>query len=228
MKERLIVAADLAERTAILELADQLAGEVGLLKIGLQAFISNGPELVREIRSRSIEVFLDLKLHDIPNTVERAVEAIGNLDVRMLTVHAAGGRAMLQAAIRAAKGPAQILGVTILTSLDGSELDRVGFRQDPQKAVVHLAGLCVESGVSGVVASPLEVEALRAKHGGLVIVTPGVRMADDRADDQRRTMTPEEAIVCGADYLVVGRPVTASANRLDAVRRIVESMEKGA
>lgn len=228
MKEKLIVAADLADRDAILALCDKLASEVGLIKVGLEAFVANGPELVAEIRSRGIEVFLDLKLHDIPTTVEKATRAASELDVRMLTIHSSGGRAMLEAGRRAAGEPTLLLGVTILTSLDDAELDRIGFRDEPGDAVIRLAGLCVETGVDGVVASPQEIEPIRARYEGLTIVTPGIRMESDSHDDQKRTMTPEEAIARGADYIVVGRPITRSDDPVAAARRVVDSMERGA
>ncbi|MBW3565332.1 MAG: orotidine-5'-phosphate decarboxylase [Acidobacteria bacterium] len=228
MKEKLIVAVDLAERDAILALCDQLAAEVGLIKVGLQAFVANGPELVTEIRSRGIEVFLDLKLHDIPTTVEKATRAARELDVRMLTIHSSGGRAMLEAARRSAGESTLLLGVTVLTSLDDAELERIGFRHDPGDAVIRLAGLCFETGVDGVVASPHEIEPIRARYGGLTIVTPGIRMSSDAPDDQKRTMTPEEAIARGADYIVVGRPITRSDDPVAAARRVIDSMERGA
>jgi orotidine-5'-phosphate decarboxylase len=211
-RDRLIVAADLSSRDEVLRLADEMRGVAGLLKIGLQAFVANGPALVRDVVGSGSRVFLDLKFHDIPNTVQHAVDEAAALGVSMLTVHAEGGIEMLRAA---ARDRLLVLGVTVLTSLDSSAL-----------AVVQLARLAKAAGLGGVVASPQEIAAIREACGReLVIVTPGIRPSGFEAGDQRRVMTPAEAVRAGADYIVVGRPVTSAKNRRDAAMKIVEEMD---
>jgi orotidine-5'-phosphate decarboxylase len=220
--DRLIVAADLSTRDEILALADELHGVAGVLKIGLQAFVANGPSLVRDVVARGERVFLDLKLHDIPNTVQHAAAEAASLGVSMLTVHASGGAEMLRAA---ATDRMLVLAVTVLTSLDARELANVGFAASPMETAVRLASLARDAGLRGVVASPLEIGAIRAACGSeFVIVTPGIRAVGSDAGDQKRTMSAGEAIRAGADYIVVGRPITAARNRRDAAMRIVEEM----
>ncbi|HEV8659994.1 MAG TPA: orotidine-5'-phosphate decarboxylase [Thermoanaerobaculia bacterium] len=221
-RDRLIVAADLSTRDEILALADELHDVVGLLKIGSQAFVANGPALVREIVDRDVRVFLDLKLHDIPNTVQRAVAEAEKLDVAMLTVHASGGASMLRAAV---SSKLLVLGVTVLTSLDDEELRNIGFSENALSTAVRLARLARESGLRGIVASPLEIRAIRDACGDeLTIVAPGVRPAGSEAGDQRRTMTPRAAIAAGADYIVVGRPITEKKNRREAAVQIIDEI----
>jgi orotidine-5'-phosphate decarboxylase len=223
-RDRLIVAADLSSRDEILRLADDLRGVAGVLKIGLQAFIANGPAIVRELVARGERVFLDLKIHDIPNTAGHAVAEAAGLGAAMVTVHASGGLAMLQADA----GPGLlVLGVTILTSLDREDLARVGFAGSPLDGAVRLARLAREGGLRGVVASPQEIAAIREACGeGFTIVTPGIRPAGSDSGDQRRTMTPGEAIRAGADYIVVGRPITGATSRRDAALAICDEMER--
>lgn len=222
--DRLVVAADLSSRDEILKLADELRGVAGVIKIGLQAFVSNGPSLVRDVVARGHRVFLDLKVHDIPNTAQHAVAEAASLGATMLTVHASGGSAMLQAC---AHDSLLVLGVTILTSLDDDELQRIGFRGTSVDNAVRLARLAKSAGLRGIVASPLEIAAIRDACGdGFVILTPGIRPAGSDAGDQRRTMTPREAIAAGADYIVVGRPITAARDRRAAAEAIVENMSR--
>lgn len=223
-RDRLIVAADLSSSAEILALAGDLRGIAGALKIGLQAFVANGPDLVRQVIGAGHRVFLDLKLHDIPNTVEHAVKEAEKLGIAMLTVHAAGGAGMLEAA-RSEK--TLVLAVTILTSLGEDDLGAIGVTGGASDSVVRLAKLAAASGIRGVVASPLEIRAIRASCGpDMTIVTPGIRPSGSDAGDQRRTMTPSEALQAGADFIVVGRPVTGAANRRDAALRIVDEMER--
>jgi orotidine-5'-phosphate decarboxylase len=221
-RDRLIVAADLSSRDDILALADEMSGVAGVIKIGLQAFVANGPALVRDVAARGVKIFLDLKLHDIPNTVENAVRETEKLGVAMLTVHAAGGSAMLRAAN---SDKLLILGVTVLTSLDDAGLREIGFTADVKETVTRLARLAQESGLRGVVASPLEIRAIREACGHpMTIVVPGVRPHGADRGDQRRTMTPREAIDAGADYIVVGRPITEKKNRREAAVQIIEAL----
>ena len=217
-RDRLIVAIDRSERGEILRLAEALDGAAGMLKIGLQAFIANGPSIVREL---DMPVFLDLKIHDIPNTAQHAVAEAAALGAEMVTVHAAGGSAMLQAC---AGADTLVLGVTILTSLDESELKRIGFAAPPLDSAVRLAKLAKESGLRGVVASPHEIRAIRDACSDLVIVAPGIRPPGSDAGDQRRTMTPAAAVAAGADYIVVGRPITEASNPREAALAIVDSL----
>jgi len=220
--DRLIVAIDRSSRDDILHLADALNGAAGILKIGLQAFIANGPTIVREVIARGAKVFLDLKIHDIPNTANHAVAEAASLGAAMVTVHTAGGESMLRAC---AIESTLVLGVTILTSLDDAEIQRIGFSGTPLDNAVRLAKLAQESGLRGVVASPHEVAAIRDACGsGMRIVVPGIRPEGSEAGDQRRTMTPAAAIAAGADYIVVGRPVTDAADPRAAALAIVDSI----
>lgn len=222
--DRLIVAADLSSPDEIRSLADELHGVAGVIKIGLQAFIANGPALVRDVVACGVRVFLDLKLHDIPNTIQQATSEAAGLGVAMLTVHAAGGPEMLRAA---ATDRTLVLAVTILTSIDESQLALIGFSGTPLSNAVRLAQLAKENGIRGVVASPLEVRAIRETCGSeMVIVAPGIRPAGSAVGDQRRVMTPYDAIRAGADYIVVGRPITGAANRRTAASRILAEIER--
>jgi orotidine-5'-phosphate decarboxylase len=223
-RDRLVVAVDRSSRDEILATVDALAGVVGTFKIGLQAFIANGPSIVREVVGRGERVFLDLKIHDIPNTAMHAAAEAAMLGASMLTVHAAGGAAMLAAAAKAAP-EVVTLAVTILTSLDEADLPAIGFTGDAESNVVRLAKLAQQSGLRGVVASPQEIRAIREACGdGFVILTPGIRPAGSDRGDQRRTMTAAEAVCAGADYLVVGRPITEAKDPRAAAMAIVDSM----
>ena len=218
---RLIVAIDRSPRDEILRLIDQLDGVANIFKIGLQAFVANGPSIVREITARGEKVFLDLKIHDIPNTAGKAVAEGAALGAAMMTVHASGGEAMLRAC---ALPTPLILGVTVLTSLDDRELQRVGFSGTAVDTGVKLAMLAQKSGLRGVVASPHEIESIRSACGDdLIIVVPGIRV-NGATDDQRRTATPAAAIAAGANYIVVGRPITAAADPRSAAQAIVDSL----
>ena len=224
VRDRLIVAADLTTRDDVLRLADELSGAVGVIKIGLQAFVANGPALVREVVSGGHRVFLDLKLHDIPNTVGAAVREAEKLGAAMLTVHAPGGEAMLRAAN---SDSVLVLAVTVLTSLNDGDLRRIGVHTSAAQSAVALAMLARDSGIRGVVASPLEIAAIREACGAaMTIVTPGIRPHGSTAGDQQRTMTPSEAIRAGADYIVVGRPIVGAANRREAAQKILDEMER--
>ena len=223
--DRLVIAVDLSARDEVLRLVDDLRGTVGVFKIGLQAFIANGPSIVREIVSSGERVFLDLKIHDIPNTAKHAVAEAVSLGASMATVHAAGGEAMLRACADASSASLLVLGVTVLTSLDAEELARIGLDGTPVENAVRLARLAKNSGLRGVVASPLEIASIREACGaGFVILTPGIRPTGADVGDQRRTMTPRQAVDAGADYIVVGRPITSAADPRSAALRIVEEM----
>jgi orotidine-5'-phosphate decarboxylase len=218
---RLIVAIDRSSRDEILGLVDKLHGVANIFKIGPQAFIANGPSIVREVTARGEKVFLDLKIHDIPNTAGKAVAEAAAHGASMMTVHASGGEAMLRAC---ALANPLVLGVTVLTSMDDRELQRVGFAGTALDTALKLALLAQKCGLRGVVASPHEIESIRRACGDdLIIVAPGIRV-NGATDDQRRTATPAAAVAAGADYIVVGRPITAAADPRSAAQAIVDSM----
>lgn len=224
---RLIVALDTTDPAGAAAWAAATASHVGLFKLGLEFFLANGPAGVRGIGGRPI--FLDLKLHDIPNTVAGAVRAVLPLKPRMLTVHASGGGAMLEAA-RTAAEPAgaerpMILGVTVLTSLTAGDLTATGVNDAPAGQVLRLARLALAAGADGLVCSPLEVAMLRDALGtGPTLVVPGIRPAGAAAGDQARTMTPEQAVAAGADYLVIGRPITGAPDPAAAASAIAAAI----
>jgi orotidine-5'-phosphate decarboxylase len=212
MKERLVVALDRSSRDEILALASALQGAAGMLKIGLQAYVANGPSIVRTLVDRGERVFLDLKFHDIPNTASHAVAEARKLGASIVNVHASGGGAMMRACRDAMpRGEGILLGVTVLTSLGDDDLAAVGYRDGAESSVLRLARLAQDAGLDGVVASPREIAAIRAACGpDFVILTPGIRGAADAAGDQKRTMSASEAVAAGATYVVVGRPITGA------------------
>lgn len=218
-RSHLIVALDLPDREAALAAVDRLSGHVGYFKLGLEIFISEGPPLVREIISRGEKVFLDLKLHDIPNTVAGAVRSACRMGADMITLHAAGGRKMLEAAREAAQAaskPPLLLAVTALTSLTPEDALSVGVGISITAWAERLAELALQAGISGLVTSSQELPGLRAKFGhAFRFVIPGIRPAGSPSQDQARTATPASAIRAGADFLVVGRPILQA---LDPVR----------
>ncbi len=224
-RSRLIVALDVPGRVEALALVDRLAGQAGLFKVGLELFVREGPRIVRELRERDKQVFLDLKLHDIPNTVARAVRSAGVLSVQMLTVHAAGGRPMLEAALEAAAAfsqPPLVLAVTALTSLSSADTAALGVSMPVGEWAGRLARLAVDSGIRGLVASPLEVAALRQACGSeTTLVVPGIRPPGAGKQDQARTADPAGAFRAGADYIVVGRPITQAPDPALAAKAIV-------
>jgi len=226
-KEKIIIAVDAPDAAAAHRLIEPLAAEGCVFKIGLQLFTAEGPSLVREIRARGAKVFLDLKFHDIPNTAKEAIHSAVALGVEMTTIHLAGGPAMVAEAVKAAEGSSTlVLGVTVLTSMSDADLHRIGVNAAAADQVLNLAGMGLECGLRGVVASPLEISLLREKFGSaLTIVTPGVRPAGSDIGDQHRVLTPGEAVRRGADYLVIGRPITAAPFPRDAFLRIAEEIE---
>jgi len=228
MRNPIIVALDVPDAEAALHLARQLAPAVGAFKIGKELFVGAGPEIVRAIRDEGGAVFLDLKFHDIPNTVASAVAAAARLDVAMLTIHASGGRNMMAAAEAAAQegeNPPLVLGVTVLTSMDGNDLNEIGISDGPATQVERLAQLAKEAGLRGLVCSPREISTLRKMLPREVqLVTPGIRPKGSEADDQKRTCTPADAITAGSDWLVIGRPITAAQNPRAAAETILEEL----
>ena len=234
MKNPIIVALDVSSVEKAEELVQELGHTVGAFKIGSELFTSAGPEIVRIVRQTGAEVFLDLKFHDIPNTVAKAVAAATRLDVQMLTIHTSGGLEMMKAAEVSARETARalgvkpplVLGVTVLTSMEMKDLAEVGCVADVGKQVERLAKLAAEAGLRGLVCSPLELVSLRQLlRTEMQLITPGIRGTDDAAGDQKRTLTAPQAIASGANYLVIGRPIYAAANPRAAAEKIVRSLE---
>src|SRR5580704_11908180 len=231
MRNPIIVALDVPAVDAALGLAEQLAPVCGGFKIGSELFTTAGPDIVKRVRERGSLVFLDLKFHDIPNTVAKAVAAAVRLDVQMLTVHASGGTEMLKAAEDAAqetawkhgRTPPLVLGVTVLTSLDAGTLREIGLDVNVDYQVRRLATVATKAGLRGLVCSPLEISTLRKILPAQVqLITPGIRTGAEKADDQKRTLAPREAIDAGANWLVIGRPIYAAENPRAAAEKILE------
>jgi orotidine-5'-phosphate decarboxylase len=232
-KDRVVVALDVADRDSALRLVEQLSGMVGMFKIGSQLFTAEGPGLVREIVEAGERVFLDLKFHDIPNTVAGAARSAARLGVSIFNVHALGGVEAMRAATRAVADrdilwitrPA-VLGVTVLTSMDEENLADVGIRYDVSAEVVRLASLARDAGLDGVVASPQEIGLIReyVAREGFIILAPGIRPAWSESNDQKRIATPLDAIRGGADFIVVGRAITGSNHPRTAAERILEEI----
>jgi orotidine-5'-phosphate decarboxylase len=225
-KDKIIVPLDVPTPSAARNLINAIAGTVGFFKIGNQLFTAAGPAIVREVLDSGSKVFLDLKYHDIPNTVRHAVESACALGVDMLTVHLSGGRAMCEAAV-VGRGLSTtlVLGVTVLTSMTDDALSEIGFRGTVQDEVLLLAELAKNVGITGLVASPQELSILKNSYGSLfTTVIPGIRPAWSELGDQKRILTPKQAVDAGADYLVIGRPITASSNPKDAVKRIIDDL----
>jgi orotidine-5'-phosphate decarboxylase len=237
-RKRLIYALDTSSLSDAFKWVELLSGRVGLFKVGKEAFTSFGPELLKGIKDRGGGIFLDLKYHDIPNTVSAAALAAASWGVDMFNVHASGGSEMMRRTAEAVKGlPGQtkpiILAVTVLTSLDDNDLKEIGYRYSTAELALNLAGLAKKSGMDGVVASALEVSAIRKQCGkDFIIVTPGIRPAEGGeikrilSDDQKRTLTPAEAIRKGADYLVVGRPIRTARDPVKTVESIVKEISQ--
>jgi orotidine-5'-phosphate decarboxylase len=205
-------------------LADQVRANAGGVKLGLEFFAANGPAGVAAILELGLPVFLDVKLHDIPNTVAKAVEALASLEPAVLTVHAAGGRAMLEAAKAAAPAGTKVVAVTVLTSLDGEDLRAIGVASEPRQQVARLAELARSAGLDGIVCSGAEVAAVRAAWPNGFFVVPGVRPAGVDRSDQKRVVTPRQALDDGASILVIGRPITAAEDPTTALRDIAASL----
>jgi orotidine-5'-phosphate decarboxylase len=224
-KDKIIVALDVASAKQALELVERLREQISFFKIGLQLYTAEGPEIVRAVLATGAKVWLDLKLYDIPNTVGRSVESASNLGVQMLTIHLSGGAAMIQAATTAVKGTMSILGVTVLTSATEETLREIGISGKLEDQVLRLAELGIENGIDGIVASPHEIKRLRGAFGDKSkIVVQGIRPTWAEPGDQKRFMTPRQALQAGADYIGIGRPITTHANPRDAVTKILEDL----
>ncbi|MBL9216618.1 MAG: orotidine-5'-phosphate decarboxylase [Opitutaceae bacterium] len=224
----LILALDVPTREAAAPLLRQLRGRVRWVKIGLQMFTAYGPEYVREVAGLGFDVFLDLKLHDIPNTVAKSVESLSALPIRMLTLHCSGGDEMLRAAREAQqrrRAELLLLGVTVLTSMDAAGLQGIGVAATPEAQVARLGRLAAAAGLRGLVCSPLEVALLRRElPADVQLVTPGIRPAHEAAGDQKRIMTPAEAARAGASFIVVGRPILQAPDPAAAAQAILAEL----
>jgi orotidine-5'-phosphate decarboxylase len=232
-KNPIIAALDVPTAEQALKLAEQIAPAVGAFKIGKELFVSAGPDIVKRVRDTGAAVFLDLKFHDIPNTVAKAIASATRLDVQMTTIHTSGGSEMMRAAEKSAQDTAKtlglpaplVLGVTVLTSSTNETLAELGIEADTEKQVLRLAQLAVKSGLRGLVCSPLEIVALRKILPAHVqLVTPGIRTGAEKADDQKRTLTPRGAMAAGASWLVIGRPIYAAENPRAAAESILASI----
>ncbi|MFT3870274.1 MAG: orotidine-5'-phosphate decarboxylase [Nibricoccus sp.] len=228
----LILALDVPTREQAAPILRQLRGNLRWVKIGLQMFTAYGPDYVKSIADDGFNIFLDLKLHDIPNTVAKAIESLAPLPIGMLTLHTSGGREMMTAAKeaqQATKPDLLLLGVTVLTSFDALGLREVGVTNTPDAQVARLAHLAVDSGLNGLVCSPLEVAALRRQfilNPGVKLITPGIRPANDpTSDDQKRVLSPAEAAAAGASYIVVGRPILKAKDPAAAARAILAELK---
>lgn len=230
LKDRLIVALDVADRTSALRLVEQLQGLVGMFKVGLELYTACGPALVSEIIDAGERVFLDLKFHDIPNTTAGAARAAARLGVSLFNLHALGGAEMMRAAAQAISEldprPA-LLGVTVLTSMNKGDLSEVGVVSEVEDEVLRLAALAHNSGLDGVVASPREIRLIRERVSSerFIILTPGIRPAWSESGDQKRISTPAAALRDGADFIVIGRAITASPDPRAAAQRILEEID---
>ena len=223
--DKIIIALDVPTKREALDLAEKLGEQFSFFKIGLQLYTAEGPEIVPAVSATGSKVWLDLKLHDIPNTVARAVESAGRIGVRMLTIHLSGGSEMVRAATAARVNNMLLLGVTVLTSATEETLREIGIQDKVDDQVLRLAKLGVEAGIDGVVASPHEIKSLRREFGDKIeIVVPGIRPSWSEPRDQKRTMTPREALEAGADYLVIGRPIIAHPSPSEAAAKILDEI----
>lgn len=235
--DKLIFALDAASFEEAASWIELLSDHVGMFKVGKELFTSVGPKIIDYIKQRNQRVFLDLKFHDIPNTVARAAESAVRLGVDMFNVHASGGSKMIQETVKAVEAMAAksgqtkpiVLAVTVLTSLNNDDLREIGFEKDTNDLVLHLAKMAQKAGAGGVVASPQDIASLRAHLGkDFTLVIPGIRSAEEAVkDDQKRTLSAREAIKLGADYIVVGRPIRKAADPLAACRNIVQEIYAG-
>ncbi|MDP2929196.1 MAG: orotidine-5'-phosphate decarboxylase [Candidatus Omnitrophota bacterium] len=232
-QDRLIVALDVDTKEKALDLVEKLKNDVKTFKVGSELFTSCGPEILAIIKNNGCGIFLDLKFHDIPNTVAKAVIAATRLGVSLINVHASGGYEMMKKAVQAVAAeakrlkmdPPKVIAVTVLTSMDENGLKKIGIDDTMEKQVLRLATLAKEAGMDGVVASPFEAKLIRKEAGDdFIIVTPGVRPEWAAVNDQKRIATPKEAVLNGANYIVVGRPITEAPDPLDAAKRILEEI----
>ena len=230
-KNPIILALDVNSLTKAQSIVSDLKNYIGGIKIGMEFFNSFGPEGVRDISKFDIPIFLDLKLHDIPITVYKTIKTLMKLDIAIINVHASGGRDMLEAAVKARdesdNKSTKLIAVTVLTSLDDSDIKEIGYRENSEGLVLRLASLAKDSGLDGVVCSAKEISLIKEKLGkDFILVVPGIRLKDDNKNDQKRLTSPKNAIDSGADLLVIGRPITDSKDPLKAIDNILKNINQ--
>ena len=225
---KLILALDFSDRNSAISFLSLYGKDIKWVKLGLELFTKEGPSFVREVADLGYEVFLDLKLHDIPNTVTKTIKSLSSLPIRMLTLHASGGKSMMKGAALAAQeysSNLDLLAVTVLTAIDQDTLTATGIDSSPPEQVIRLGRLAVDSGIQGVVCSPQEITLVRERLGkDALVVTPGIRPSGSSKNDQKRTLTPAQASKMGSDFIVVGRPIMGANNPLDAVQKILNEL----
>ena len=225
-KRFIFCALDFTDLKKTLDFTEIIKNNVGGIKLGLEFFSKNGPQGVEKMKKFGLPLFLDLKLHDIPNTVKQSLKNVLSLEPDFLTVHLSGGYRMIEV-LQDIKKQTKIIGVSLLTSLDNEDLKNMGINLKSNEFVEHLVKIGVNAGIDGIVSSALEVDNLKKKFNDLIFVTPGIRLSSDKTDDQKRTKSPRSAIASGSDLLVIGRPITESKNPVSSINEIINNIENG-
>ena len=225
-KRFIFCALDFTDLKKTLDFTEIIKNNVGGIKLGLEFFSKNGPQGVEKMKKFGLPIFLDLKLHDIPNTVKRSLKNVLSLEPDFLTVHLSGGYRMIEV-LQDIKKQTKIIGVSLLTSLDNEDLKNMGISLKSNEFVEHLVKIGVNAGIDGIVSSAQEVDNLKKKFNDLLFVTPGIRLYSDKTDDQKRTKSPKSAIASGSDLLVIGRPITQSKNPVSSINEIINNIENG-
>ncbi len=225
-KRFIFCALDFTDLKKTLDFTEIIKNNVGGIKLGLEFFSKNGPQGVEKMKKFGLPLFLDLKLHDIPNTVKQSLKNVLSLEPDFLTVHLSGGYRMIEV-LQDIKKQTKIIGVSLLTSLDNEDLKNMGINLKSNEFVEHLVKIGVNAGIDGIVSSAQEVDNLKKKFNDLIFVTPGIRLSSDKTDDQKRTKSPRSAIASGSDLLVIGRPITESKNPVSSINEIINNIENG-
>jgi len=225
-KRFIFCALDFTDLKKTLDFTEIIKNNIGGIKLGLEFFSKNGPQGVEKMKKFGLPIFLDLKLHDIPNTVKKSLKNLLSLEPDFLTVHLSGGYRMIEA-LQDIKKQTKIIGVSLLTSLDNEDLKNMGINLKSDEFVEHLVKIGVNAGIDGIVSSAQEVDNLKKKFNDLLFVTPGIRLYSDKTDDQKRTKSPKSAIASGSDLLVIGRPITESKNPVSSINEIINNIENG-
>ena len=225
-KRFIFCALDFTDLKKTLDFTEIIKNDVGGIKLGLEFFSKNGPQGVEKMKKFGLPIFLDLKLHDIPNTVKQSLKNVLSLEPDFLTVHLSGGYRMIEV-LQDIKKQTKIIGVSLLTSLDNEDLKNMGINLKSNEFVEHLVKIGVNAGIDGIVSSAQEVDNLKKKFNDLIFVTPGIRLSSDKTDDQKRTKSPRSAIASGSDLLVIGRPITESKNPVNSINEIINNIENG-
>ena len=225
-KRFIFCALDFTDLKKTLDFTEIIKNNIGGIKLGLEFFSKNGPQGVEKMKKFGLPIFLDLKLHDIPNTVKQSLKNVLSLEPDFLTVHLSGGYRMIEV-LQDIKKQTKIIGVSLLTSLDNEDLKNMGINLKSNEFVEHLVKIGVNAGIDGIVSSAQEVDNLKKKFNDLIFVTPGIRLYSDKTDDQKRTKSPKSAIASGSDLLVIGRPITESKNPVNSINEIINNIENG-